>query len=182
MHATDTKAVELAAYQLKDVANTWYETWEEYRGEDTDPATWKKFADVFLEHFLPIEVLEAKALEFERLRQNDMSVNEYYLKFVSLTNEIDRAEHLKIVLQTLQDHMLYAKFSKCEFWLKSVAFLGHFILGVGVKVDSQKIEAVKNWPRPTSVSDIRSFLGLAGYYRRFVEGFSSISSPLTRLT
>ncbi|XP_019241412.1 PREDICTED: uncharacterized protein LOC109221383 [Nicotiana attenuata] len=77
---------------------------------------------------------------------------------------------------------LYAKFSKCEFWLKSVAFLGHVISGEGVKVDSQKIEAVKNWPRPTSVSDIRSFLGLAGYYRRFVEGFSSISSPLTRLT
>ncbi|XP_070029791.1 uncharacterized protein [Nicotiana sylvestris] len=84
MHATDTEAVELAAYQLKDVANTWYETWEESRGEDADPATWKDFADVFLEHFLPIEVLEAKALEFERLRQNDISVNEYYLKFVSL--------------------------------------------------------------------------------------------------
>ncbi|XP_075092520.1 uncharacterized protein LOC142172747 [Nicotiana tabacum] len=80
------------------------------------------------------------------------------------------------------DHKLYAKFSKCEFWLKLVAFLGHIISGEGVKVDSQKIEAVKNWPRPTSVSDIRSFLGLAGYYRRFVEGFSSISSPLTRLT
>nr|XP_009772030.1 PREDICTED: uncharacterized protein LOC104222498 [Nicotiana sylvestris] len=84
MHATDTEAIELAAYQLKDVANTWYETWEESRGEDAVPATWKEFADAFLEHFLPIEVLEAKALEFERLRQNDMSVNEYYLKFVSL--------------------------------------------------------------------------------------------------
>ncbi|XP_009762244.2 uncharacterized protein [Nicotiana sylvestris] len=84
MHATDTEAAELAAYQLKDVANTWYETWEESRGEDADPGTWKDFADAFLEHFLPIEVLEAKALEFERLRQNDMSVNEYYLKFVSL--------------------------------------------------------------------------------------------------
>ncbi|XP_075076520.1 uncharacterized protein LOC142163162 [Nicotiana tabacum] len=96
--------------------------------------------------------------------------------------ETDHAEHLRIVLQTLQDHKLYAKFSKCEFWLKSVAFLGHIISGEGVRVDSQKIEAVKNWPRPTSVSDIRSFLGLAGYYSRFVEGFSSISSPLTRLT
>ncbi|XP_070004402.1 uncharacterized protein LOC142163410 [Nicotiana tabacum] len=84
MHATDTEVSELAVYQLKDVANTWYETWEESRGEDADPATWKEFADAFLEHFLPIDVLEAKALEFERLRQNDMSVNEYYLKFVSL--------------------------------------------------------------------------------------------------
>nr|XP_009771985.1 PREDICTED: uncharacterized protein LOC104222450 [Nicotiana sylvestris] len=94
----------------------------------------------------------------------------------------DRAEHLRIVLQTLQDHKLCAKFSKCEFWLKSVAILGHVISGEGVQVDFQKIEAVKNWPRPTSVSDIRSFLGLAGYYMRFIEGFSSISSPLTRLT
>ncbi|XP_075076654.1 uncharacterized protein LOC142163281 [Nicotiana tabacum] len=96
--------------------------------------------------------------------------------------ETDHAEHLRIVLQTLQYHKLYAKFSKCEFWLKSVAFLGHVISGEGVKVDSKKIEAVKNWPRPTSVFDIRSFLGLAGYYRHFVKGFSSISSPLTRLT
>nr|XP_009778496.1 PREDICTED: uncharacterized protein LOC104227845 [Nicotiana sylvestris] len=412
MYATNTEAAELVVYQLKDATNTWYETWEESRGEDADPTTWKEFVDAFLEHFLPIEVLEAKALEFERLRQNDMSVNEYYLKFVSLakyapemvrdmrarvrwfvlglsddlfaaaniaaqnndmtitkmvafvqgnkdrlkeeerllrenerefrkraksagnfnhggsqtggnrqffkksksgpapssasapghflrdcpsakqnnggnaaqsTNsaarhnsqakqgrsaaksnnagggrnrlyaledrqdteacgdvvtgtkpisilpyrmapaelkelkvqlkdlldkgfikpsvspwgapvlfvrkkdeslriKTDHAEHLKIVLQTPQDHKLYAKFSKYEFWLKSVAGLGHVISGEGMKVDSQKIEAVKNWPRPTSVSDIRNFLGLAGYYRRFVERFSSISSPLTRLT
>ncbi|XP_070054416.1 uncharacterized protein [Nicotiana tomentosiformis] len=84
MYATDTEAIELGAYQLKDVANTWYETWEESRGEDAIPATWKEFAYAFLEHVLPIEVLEAKPLEFERLKQNDMSVNEYYLKFVSL--------------------------------------------------------------------------------------------------
>nr|XP_009765345.1 PREDICTED: uncharacterized protein LOC104216908 [Nicotiana sylvestris] len=497
MHATDTEAANLAAYQLKDVANTWYEIWEVSRGEDADPATWKDFADAFLEDFLPIEVLEAKALEFEIIRQNDMSVNEYYLKFVSLAKyapemvrdmrarvrrfvlglsddlivdaniaaqnndmtitkmvafiqgnedrlkeeeqlqrekerefskraksagnfnhggsqagdwgstlcyvtlyiakkfgiepeklckpievytpvgdsiiarciyrgcpvkvhnrltaadlvelemvdfdvimgmdwlescyatvgcrtkivsfefpskpvlewkgdvvtprgmfisylkakkiiskgytyhlvrvkdadaqiptvqsvpivnefpevfpedllgippdreidfgidllpgiksisilpyrmapaelkelkvqlkdlldkgfirpnvspwgapvlfvrkkdgETDHVEHLRIVLQTLHDHKLYAKFSKCEFWLISVAFLGHAISGEGVKVGSQKIEVVKNCPRPTSVSDIRSFLVLAGYYRHFVEGFSSISSPLTRL-
>ncbi|XP_033511773.1 uncharacterized protein [Nicotiana tomentosiformis] len=84
MHATDTEAPKLAAYQLKDIANTWYETWEETQGEDATPTTWKEFADVFLEHFLPIEVLEAKALEFERLKHNEMSVNEYYLKLDSL--------------------------------------------------------------------------------------------------
>ena len=82
--------------------------------------------------------------------------------------------HLRIVLHVLRDEKLYAKFSKCEFWLREVAFLGHVVSGEGVKVDPKKTEAVKNWPRPLSYSDIRSFLGLAGYYRRFVEGFASI--------
>ena len=85
-------------------------------------------------------------------------------------------------MQNLKDRQLFAKFSKYEFWLQSVAFLSHIISSEGIHVDSQKIEALKQWPRPTSATDISSFLGLAGYYRRFVEGFSSIASPLTRLT
>ncbi|KAH0784113.1 hypothetical protein KY290_003711 [Solanum tuberosum] len=97
-------------------------------------------------------------------------------------NEEDHANHLRTVLQTLKDKELYAKFSKCEFWLKSMAFLGHIVSDDGIKVDTQKIEVVQNWPRPTSPTEIRSFLGLAGYYRRFVEGFSSIASPLAKLT
>jgi len=94
----------------------------------------------------------------------------------------EHAEHLRIALQTLKENELYAKFSKCEFWLDSVAFLGHVVSSEGIKVDPQKTEAVKNWPRPTTPTEIRSFLGLAGYYRRFVEGFSSLAAPLTKLT
>ncbi|XP_059294542.1 uncharacterized protein LOC132047526 [Lycium ferocissimum] len=85
MHATDTEAAELGAFQLQDVAHIWYETWEQSRGEDAPSATWDEFADAFIEHFMPIEVREAKATEFENLRQKDMTVQDYYLKFVSLS-------------------------------------------------------------------------------------------------
>ena len=94
----------------------------------------------------------------------------------------EHASHLRVVLQTLKERQLFAKFSKCEIWLESIAFLGHIISSEGIQVDSQKIEARKQWPRPTSATDIRSFLGLVSYYRRFVEGFSYIASPLNRLT
>ncbi|CAN6447952.1 unnamed protein product [Victoria cruziana] len=91
------------------------------------------------------------------------------------------AQHLHTVLQTLRDHRLYGKLSKSKFWLEEVAFLGHVISAQGVAVDPAKIEAVVNWSRPTTVSEIRGFLGLAGYYRRFVQKFSQVVSPMTRL-
>ena len=93
----------------------------------------------------------------------------------------DREEHLRVVLQILRENQLYAKFSKCQFLLDSVAFLGHVIAAEGVYVDPQKIKAIFNWKPPTNVIEIRSFMGLAGYYRKFVEGFSKLAAPLTKL-
>jgi hypothetical protein len=96
-------------------------------------------------------------------------------------SEEEREEHLRLVLQKLRDNQLYAKFSKCKFWLKGVSFLGHVITGEGIAVDSGKVRDVLNWEPPTTVLEIWSFLGLAGYYRRFIEGFSKIVKPLSSL-
>ena len=93
----------------------------------------------------------------------------------------EHENHLRIVLETLREKRLYAKLSKCDFWLKEVSFLGHIMSIEGIRVDPTKIEAVVNWKPPQSVIEVRSFLGLAGYYRRFVKGFSVIASPLTKL-
>ncbi|KAG8485757.1 hypothetical protein CXB51_019149 [Gossypium anomalum] len=96
-------------------------------------------------------------------------------------DETEHAEHLRLVLQILRDKQLYAKFSKCEFWLKGVSFLGHVVSASGIRVDPNKILAVLDWKPPRNITEVRSFLGLAGYYRRFVKSFSTIATPMTRL-
>ncbi|GJX05496.1 putative reverse transcriptase domain-containing protein [Tanacetum coccineum] len=97
-------------------------------------------------------------------------------------NKKEHEEHLKAILELLKKEELYAKFSKCEFWIPKVQFLGHVIDRQGIHVDPAKIESIKDWASPKTPTEIRQFLGLAGYYRRFIEGFSKIAKPMTKLT
>ncbi|GJR43516.1 putative reverse transcriptase domain-containing protein [Tanacetum coccineum] len=97
-------------------------------------------------------------------------------------DEREHEEHLKTILELLKEEKLYAKFSKCEFWIPKVQFLGHVIDSRGIHVDPAKIESIKDWASPKTPTEIRQFLGLAGYYRRFIEGFSKIAKSMTKLT
>jgi hypothetical protein len=100
---------------------------------------------------------------------------------VNLRSKEEHEEHLCLVLQKLRDHRLYVMLSKCEFWLKQVAFLDHIISNGGISVDPSKIQKILRWNALTSVNDIWSFLGLTVSYRRFIERFSKISKPMIEL-
>jgi hypothetical protein len=96
-------------------------------------------------------------------------------------NEDEHARHLQIVLTLLREHQLYAKFSKCTFWLEEIQFLGHVLSAKGIAVDPNKIKDILEWKPPTTVHQVRSFLGVAGYYRRFIPYFSKLVKPITSL-
>ena len=97
-------------------------------------------------------------------------------------SEEEHEGHLRIFIQALRDHQLYAKFNKCEFWLIEMRFLGHVVSTSSISVDPKKVESVMSWERQKSVFEIRSLLGLVGYYKRFIEDFSRLAAPMTRLT
>jgi hypothetical protein len=101
--------------------------------------------------------------------------------FVYLGSEEEHEEYVHLALQKVRELRLYAKLSKCEFLMKQVTFLGHIISNGGISVDPSKVQDVLSWNAPTSVGDIKSFLGLERYYRRSIEGFSKISKPMTEL-
>ena len=114
-------------------------------------------------------------------------LNQFVIVFIDdilvyYKNAEEHIFHLRIFLQTLREKQLYAKFSKCEFWLNEVIFLGHVVFENDIFVDSRKVEAIVNLERSKNITEIRSFLGLARYYRRFMEHFSLIIAPLTRFT
>jgi hypothetical protein len=96
-------------------------------------------------------------------------------------NEEEHAHHLRVILQRLRDHQLYAKFSKCAFWLMEIPFLGHVIPAEGIALDPSKVQEVLDWMSPRLVMQICSFFGLAGYYRQFIPNFPKIAKPMTKL-
>ncbi|KAL8093964.1 hypothetical protein AgCh_035734 [Apium graveolens] len=146
------------------------------------------FLKIDLRSVMPFGVTNAPAVFMDLMNR---VFRNYLDKFVILfiddiliysRTEKEHEKYLRMVLQTLRKEQLYAKFSKCEFWLRRVSFLGHVVSEEGILVDPSKIEVIMNWERPKTVTEIRSFLGLVGYYKKFVQNFSKIAGPLTNLT
>ena len=96
-------------------------------------------------------------------------------------NEEEHEEHLRLTLQLLKEHQLYAKVRKCDFYRDRIQYLGHIISEEGISMDPENIESIMNWPTPRNVTYVRSFMGLVGYYRTFIKGFSKVAHSITSL-
>jgi hypothetical protein len=135
---------------------------------------------------MPFGLTNAPAFFMNLMNKVFMELDKFVVVFIdniliySKSRE-DHEHHLRIVLERHRAHQLYANLSKCEFWLAKIAFLGHILTTEGIEVDPSKVEEVSKWKQPSNVSEVRSFLGMAGYYRRFIKGFSSIARLMTEL-
>ncbi|KAA3484122.1 reverse transcriptase [Gossypium australe] len=126
-------------------------------------------------------ILKELKAQLQELTDKGFAIPSYYQLRVKESDVPKTTFRTRIVVQTLRDKQLFAKFSKCEFWLREVGFLGHIVSAAGIWVDPSKIFAIIDWKPPRNVTEVRSFLVLASYYRRFVKGFSMIATPMTRL-
>nr|GEW14236.1 hypothetical protein [Tanacetum cinerariifolium] len=134
---------------------------------------YKELNKLTIKNYYPLPRIDDLFDQFQGLR---------YFSKIDLRTKEKQEIHLGLILELLKKEKLYAKFSKCEFWLQEVQFLRHVINGDSLHVDSSEIEAVKNWEAPRTLSEICSFLRLVGYYRRFIDNFSNLAKPLTILT
>ena len=154
------------------------------KGQDVSKTAFRTRYRHFEFLVLPFRLTNAPILFMDLINRVFQS---YYDKFVFIfidnilvySKSYEYEQHLRQTLQTLRSRELYAKLNKYDFWLKEVTFLGHVVSSEGIFVDPQKVKAVLRWKRPTMITEIHSFLGLAGYYRRFIEGFSTIATSLT---
>ncbi|GKB03204.1 putative reverse transcriptase domain-containing protein [Tanacetum coccineum] len=158
------------------------------RGGDIPKTTFRNWYNHYEFQVMPFGLTNAPAIFMDLMNR---VCKPYLDKFVILfiddiliysKNKKEHEEHIRTILELLKKEELYAKFSKCEFWIPKVQFLSHVINSEGIHVDPAKIESIKDWVSPKSPMEIRQFLGLDGYYRRFIEGFSKIAKPMTKLT
>nr|GEW22265.1 putative reverse transcriptase domain-containing protein [Tanacetum cinerariifolium] len=147
--------------------------------ETEDKSEEKKLEDVSTERDIP-EVFPEDFLGLSPMQQVEFQID--LVPSVAPVSKEEHAEHLKLILEFLKKEEFYAKFPKYEFWLSKVQFLGHVIDSEGIHVDLAKIESIKDWAFPKTLTEIHQFLGLAGYYRRFIEGFLKIAKPMMKLT
>ncbi|WVZ96422.1 hypothetical protein U9M48_042060 [Paspalum notatum var. saurae] len=177
---TDQEKVLYGPHQLRGAAQQW---WESYRLAHNNPntITWQEFTERFRAHHVPAGVMSLKKEEFLALTQGTMTVSEYRDKFLQLSRYCPEEVNTDPKKQYRFLKGLVDPLSKCDFWIEEVKFLGHVISNGGIAVDQSKVSEVQNWKIPEDVKGIRSFLGLAGYYRRFIEGFSKIAKPMTAL-